>query len=245
MAYRDRGDFMNMNKLLVVVVVWIGSIAAHQQKELFLKGVAYYDQGNIKEALSLYQSIAEKSPAVFYNIGMCDRALGNYPQALSAFRNAEQNADPLLMKKLNTVIQDVKKKLNQPLDSSYYRLFLFFASYISIFFVQILFLGCLFWLMILWWLRLGSRLHKVFIFIALMSAGFFCGFDYWLSRSNYAIVIHNDIPLYAGPDVEYHKLFSLPAGQEVKVVEQQQSWYKVYSNGMYGWLEEKNLERLI
>ena len=235
---------MNM-KLSLLMLLISTTLFGHQEKELFLKAVAYYQEGNVQEALSLYQSIAQKSPAVLYNIGICYSVLGDYAQALSAFRNAEQNADPELMVKLDGAIQKVKNKLGHPIDSSQYRLFLLFTSYVSIFVVQILFLFFLMLLMVLWWFRLGTRLRVAFILIGLVSTGLFCAFDYWLSSCHYAVIIESDVPLYAGPDVEYHKLFSLPKGQEVKVVEEQQSWYKVYSNGMYGWLEDKNLERLI
>ncbi len=232
-------------KLSLLVLLVSATVFGHQEKELFLKAVSYYQEGNVQEALTIYQSIAQKSPAVLYNIGICYSVLGDYAQALSAFRNAEQNADPELMVKLDGAIQEVKKKLGHPIDSSHYRLFLLLTSYVSIFVVQVLCLLCLLLLMVLWWFRLGTRLRVAFILIGLVSTGLFCAFDYWLSSCHYAVVIESDVPLYAGPDAEYHTLFHVPKGQEVKVVEEQQSWYKVYSNGMYGWLEHKNLEQLI
>ena len=66
-------------------------VFAGNAEEAYLKAQAAYQSGDIAKALSLYQSINPKGPAIWYNIGNCYFHQENFPEAIVAWRRAQKN----------------------------------------------------------------------------------------------------------------------------------------------------------
>lgn len=218
---------------------------ANQTQETFLKACARYDQGHPQEALDLYELVEPKTPSVLYNIASCYYALGNHTKALVFYRKAQKHGNAQLCKKAHEAIIKIQDSLQVAHDSHWYTKALIVESYVAIGLVQILFLALLILLIVCLWWRLMATLKIAFLSILLVMAGMFCVFDYWFSHRTYAVVLHDDVSVYAGPDKEYHKVATLRSGQEVKVVEESQSWYKVSFQEFQGWIEQIDLDRII
>jgi tetratricopeptide (TPR) repeat protein len=73
-------------------MVHVVRVVAGNVQEVFLKGNVAYLAGNIDGALKLYQTIDPKGPAVWYNLGNCYYRIGNYPEAIVAWRRAQKDA---------------------------------------------------------------------------------------------------------------------------------------------------------
>jgi len=223
----------------------MGALQANQTQETFLKACAQYDQGQVKEALALYGSLEQKTPSLLYNIGSCYYALGQYVKALSAFRKVERQGNARIAKKAHEAIVRIQEKLQLPRDTHWYTAALMAESYVAIYLVQLLFLVLLITILVLLWFKLFIGLKVFFLSILLGMSGAFCAFDYWFSRQAYAVALHEQVSVYAGPDKEFHKIGQLRLGQEVKVVQESQSWYKVSFQEIVGWVEQTDLDLII
>jgi len=218
------------------------SVHADQVQESFLKAGALYGQGHIKQALDLYQHSTALYPSLLYNRGLCHYALGAYPAALADFRRAQRQGNQELFAKASQAISFTQKKLDLPEDSALERLQLRVISFVPADGIKLFFL---FLLASVVWLvmrrRFTGRVRYIFIFL-LMTAGICCVAVHRLSKQQCGIVIPSSASLYAGPHKQFHKVGEVRAGQQVKVVQQDQSWYKVYFRGEQGWIEQADLE---
>lgn len=236
-----------MKKLLGIGFCAMATVMvyANQTQETFLKACAQYDQGHVKEALSLYESLEHQTPSLLYNKGLCQYMLGEYAKALSSFRKVERQGNTRIAKKAHEAIIIIQKKLQVPHDSHWYTTALLAESYVALYLVQFLFLLLLITILVLFWFKLFTGLKVFFLSILLVMSGAFCAFDYWFSHQIYAVVVHEQAAVYTGPDREFHKIGQLRLGQEVKVVEESQSWYKVSFQELIGWVEQTDLDLII
>lgn len=241
MAYAFRKGFVMKMVVALVYLLGFGVLFANQTQETFLKACAQFDKGHVREALELYTSLDVQSPTLWYNIGCCYYILGQYAQALVAFRQAERTGTISLVKKTAIMVRKVQEKLELSPDTHWYRTALLAESYIALFLVQLLFLALLLGLIVCLWFKLIGRVKLIFLGLFLLIAGSFCVFDYWFSHQQYAVVLSDSAAVYAGPDKEFHKLGTVRRGQEVKVVQEAQSWYKVSFQELQGWIEQTDL----
>jgi|GEM_PF-2991841 len=233
---------LTMNKYFFRTLFFLSAVAyADQTQEAFLKAGAYYEEGKIAQALELYKKIQAPYPSVFYNCGLCYYALEQYPEALVAFRKTQRIANREVYKKASAAAILSQKKLGMTDTASFFETALTMHALIPADSVRFLFLLVLALFSFMFLLgRATRRLVLVGSFLILVTGGA-CGYDYWFSKQQYGVVISKMAFVYAGPDKEFHKVVEIPAGQQVKVVEQDHSWYKVYFPFGKGWIEQADL----
>lgn len=232
-----------MKKLLLFLIVFAQvNLFADQTQEAFLKAGAGYEQGRVKQALELYEKITVPYPSVLYNRGLCEYALGSYARALADFRRAQRTGSQELFAKASRAVALTQQKLGLAHDSSLFHFRMAAHTVVSGDFLRLLFLMVMAGLALLVMLRRSTRVRLLVFTILLVSVGACCGYDYWSKKQVYGVVIVPQAILYAGPDKEFHKVGEVPAGHQVKVVQHDQSWYKVYLYAGQGWVEQADLE---
>jgi tetratricopeptide (TPR) repeat protein len=231
-----------MNKYFFKALFFLSAaVHADQTQETFLKATAYYEQGRVAHALELYKKIESPYPSIFYNRGLCHYALQQYPEALVSLRKVQRLGNRELYKKASHAVALVQKKMEGSDEASFFETAFAVHTLLPGDWVRFLFLLALAIFSIMVFMRrVTIRLGVVGVFLLLI-LGIACGYDYWFSRQQYGVVISKTAFVYAGPDKQFHKVAEIPAGQQVKVVEQDQSWYKVYFPAGQGWVEQADL----
>lgn len=218
---------------------------AGKHNENYYRASKFFKEGNYTEALEAYQSLVPQGPITYYNQGVVLYYLQRYGQALAAWRKAQLYAKPALQKKLAFNCLQVQKKLDLPKDTWLSKFFITIQSYCSLMFFQVLFL--IMW--IGWYASFFAPytlLEKIrpFLFVGACVCGFVVATLYWATHTKRGIVIASEAKLFTGPNSEFHTLADLKEGQQVKVVGQEESWYKVLYNDSTGWIQKTDLEEI-
>lgn len=232
-----------MKKIILFMMAagWV-NLSADALQETFLKAGAHYEQGHMKQALELYEKIDTPYPSVFYNRGLCHYSLGAYPQALADFRRAQRMGNKELFSKASQAVALTQKKLGMAPDSCIFHAQMAAHTIFSGDLVRALVIAFLMLLALLVMFNCYTVKQIVVLIGLIISLGSCCAYDYWFSRQRYGVVVAKQALLYAGPDKEFHRVGEVAAGQQVKVVQQDQSWYKVYFRPEVGWVEQGDLE---
>lgn len=220
-------------------------LQGNQDREFFLKAQTFYKEGRLEEALDAYIALQNKNSAVWYNMGLCYDAIHEDSKALLAFCQAQKHADYMLLKKIEPRIKALQDRLHVARNSFRYSLLLTIKSLISSLLVQLLFLLFFGIFIFLIWFKRLRGLFGIFVFCGLLVTGMLVGVHYWFASQQYALVMQEKIMLFSGPNKEFHQVADILCGNQVKVVEQDRSWYKVDFHGVQGWAEKSGLELII
>ncbi len=227
----------------------------------FRRGNDAYFHGRYPDAIAAYEHVAALgvvSEDLFYNLGnaylkagQMGPAIYNYERALELDPNQED-----VQFNLRAAREAAKKKGEDrivgaegaPFWQRMVRPFtlgqlawLFLALYTAVFallitlhFVQPGFL------------RVGLWAGFAFLMIATTISGVLLGGRVYLGEVvEEAIVLPDSVQAKEGPDANYQTVFGLHAGLRVRVTEKEQDWVRVrLSNGLEGWLRERELGRL-
>jgi tetratricopeptide (TPR) repeat protein len=94
--------------------------------------------------------------------------------------------------------------------------------------------------------RVGLTALTVFVALATLGSGTLLGGRLVLAeRVERAVVLPDTVAVKEGPDPNYNALFNVHAGLRVRITEKEQEWVRVrLSNGLEGWVRERDLGRL-
>ncbi len=95
-------------------------------------------------------------------------------------------------------------------------------------------------------LRVGLWAGFAFLCAGTLVGGVMFGTRYYLAeRVEQAVVLPDSAQVKDGPDANYQTSFNVHAGLRVRITERDQEWVRVrLSNGLEGWLRERDLGRL-
>jgi tetratricopeptide (TPR) repeat protein len=216
---------------------------AGNDEEFFLRGNKQYAHKDYEGAFKAYDMVSKKGTAVLYNMGNCCFYKGDYAQALVYWSRAEIGATSQEYNKIirnkNHIAALIGK---QHEDSLTYKLLLFlqsFLPYISLFFLQLLFLLC--WYLFIFLARTKEvRLRKAILScVCLLIA--LCGAlleVHYLQRGiQNGVVVKKDAQLLVGPDKGFQTVCPLVYAHDVTVKEAREGWYKIQYADMIGWVE--------
>lgn len=233
---------MKKNIILFVMLCSL-YVSAGTIQEKFLQANAAYQEGRVRQALALYDSIEPKGTAVYYNMGNCYFRLGDYPSAVLFWMRAQKNASWRDFSTLENEIDYAYTLLSIPRENSFVsRIALFVmrvSSLCSFLVLQMLFLMC--WITLCWYLP-SLYTRKRYWLLCVWFIGVVClvlvMYAKHFSRIPYAIVTKNSISVYAGPGHDYAPLTEAKMMDLVRIVEQRDKWYKVYVRRCgYGWVD--------
>ena len=214
--------------------------------DLFLEGLSYQKNLQYQQALSVYRTIDKKTGAVFYNMALCYRMCGQYPQALVCLRVALYRGTYTVSRHAALLLHEIKTAhlpadfIRHPLAAIDYVSYLFFlfdyVSWLPLFSVQFLFVlfVCIF-LMIM-----SSHVRYRLYFRMLMGlitgfASFFLALLMYVKQSDYGVVV---VPtcLRVGPSDQFELVVDVPMAAEVSIGMHHQGWIKVSAGTYEGWI---------
>lgn len=223
---------------------------AGNQEENFLRANKAYKEKEYKQALELYQSIRPKGPAIWENIGNCFYALGDYAQAIIAFKRAEFGT----LKQCKTIQQKINAvyhKLDYPIESNWleyaYTYIKCMISGISLLSLQLLFL--LLWFIFFFCIYKGRqgkkyRMISALLFGVLVVIGVMTLVKYKEHMQQIGIVLPKTTEVFAGPDKNFYQLGSLNRAQEINIQDERSGWYKIQYKKITGWVRADAIEKI-
>ena len=118
-------------------------------------------------------------------------------------------------------------------------------SYFSLFVLQILFLLAWFG----WWSAeyTGSAVMKKYKLVLLLisiSCGSLIAVMYWVREYHTAVIIVPEAKIFAGPNTEFDTVAHGKEGEQVTVVQKEDTWYKVSCQNVHGWIQSADVEQI-
>lgn len=209
-------------------------------QELFLQANQLYEQKEYAKAQQRYEQIPKKSAAVWYNIGNCAYHNNKELDAILYWKRAHKNGDSALKAQCIYNCQAICKKMGLP---TYEKNILSTLSPLAL---QILFFST-FSVFLVMHRRLWTKKR-------ILALTFLCGFfavigsltyaAYRAGKQAHALVMHDNSPLLAGTDDQFHRIAVLPKGSEVTILARKSGWKKISWAGLQGWVQETMIEEI-
>ncbi len=222
------------------------------EQEIFLQANKWYEQHDFNKARDLYESIEQKGPAVWYNMGLCLHKLNDNVQALICLKRAQKDATLDQFAKTDRSIGqllartfDKGQPSTQSLASSFYTVIYTWIASSSLLMLQIFFLlfwYCFFFLLFRYAYALWYKIVVWPLFFTSILFGIGTCAKYKQEHYSYGIVTEQNVALLAGPDAQYHKLGQLDIIDQVEILEKRSQWYKVRNSSQVGWAESRTIE---
>ena len=226
--------------------------ASFDPRSEYTRASSLYDAREFDKAISIYKGIIGKgffSADIYYNLGNCFFRLGNYGEAMAAFLAAKRYMprDPDVSANLQYLKDRLVDKLDAKSPTLFYRLILFFSSYVSsyelargVFFF--LALGCLL-------LLLSRKIYNLQIFKSISYLSILVGFILLVflglhTKQNdiWGAVIINKAQIFSAPSSASTVLFELNEGAPLAIKDRQNSWYRIsLSDGKKGWVSDSDI----
>ena len=231
------------------------AFARQNDQEIFLQANNFYKQGEFKKALEDYQKLLNPSAQVNYNLGNCAYKLEDYGRAMLYWKRAEKEWGFLNRSELLSNIDLLKEKLfgkkeykNKTIErfvhaKNYFISLLYSAP---LFGVQVLFL--IIWIIGFVYIKYLFRRDKKFLIILLFALMTLFGgllvTRCSLDLNYYAVVISPKIEVLSGPGDNFRKLGVLSQANLVRIQKISDDYYKIKVQGLIGWVNQKDLEKI-
>jgi hypothetical protein len=240
-------------------MITIPTLAAQNQRDLFIQANEYYKHGNIDRAYECYQQITPKNAVVHFNLGNCAYRLGKYGMALVHWHRAEwdwgmwdretvhknikfvqQKLTPVAQAHEPTLLQALMSFIVAPLQS-----LVSLAKAIPLLYLQL-------WILLLWglFLLMGVFLPRLPILKSICLGSSLLvlslvGLRLWAQHHHQVIVTKAPAALTSGPEFKgFTVLGQLPEGTEADIIGESGVFYKVRFNGTTGWVAQQNVEKI-
>lgn len=237
-----------IRKTVIIFLIGIASLLqAQHAQELFLLGNESYVHGKFNDALKRYNTIKNKGPGVWYNMGNCYYQENEFPQAILCWQRAVKGASNSLYNDIQHNSALAYKKLGKEVPSLVLPGIIERSTrHMPTIFIQGLFLASWF---LLWVLLLRRRknlfilLFVCFVSIICIFFGIAAWYRYAYQKNQYGIVTKKGVTLYIGPNEQYHTVGHLEPADMVALIEQRSSeWYKVTKEHMSGWVPSSAIQ---
>ncbi len=228
---------MKYGMFLAIVCCTI-PLEAKQEQEAFLKAGQLYQDGQIREAYELYESLPIKSAGTLYNMGNCAYRLGQPGRALGYWLQSLTLAPRFMYPWLLQNIKKTQDELGLPELKGWHVAVLYIHTYMRLLFAQLCVVLLLGLLLVLWFfgrLRIWSAVvlgFLVTLFVALTIMTYYA----WYRTS--VIVIEKGCALYTGPDEQFPTVKEITVGSRARVADVQDSWYKISYQKERGWIKK-------
>lgn len=227
-----------MMQILLFIVCSFLTLHANKFDEIYHEAAHVYNDKEYQKAYDLYASLESKSSVVLYNQALCKYNLKEYLAAFIYLKKAALLADYNLQKTIIQVMQEVCAKLGLQPISLQEKVYMLLIASCSFLVVQVLFL--LTWFLLLFVSHRVIRYVLSFMFIVLFCIMLLL---YVAHFQRHGVVIQ-DAYLYVGPNKSYSSLKEVTVGQEVKVVQELDSWYKITDTQSTGWINQSDIALL-
>jgi hypothetical protein len=242
---------MNKDLFFWMIILFQFFIALGTDEQRLEQARDLFMQGDWSGALQLYRLVEHKNSAVFQNIGNCYFNEGQYGQALVFWKRASVDAG---YQQLTTIFDEEQKayqKLGIVAPLPWVIFFMKIILMIPLILIEIIFLFLLCNILLLlrryWqWQKLEKREKNLFflIFFGCMTC-----VTIWYARTiilkkDQAIVVKQNVLVYAGPERTFHVVEKIQEGQLVHIIQSQYGMYQISSGSLSGWVTQDTLESI-
>lgn len=244
-----------MKKLLYVFCFGFALImsATPNAQETFLQANKYYKENEMVKALDLYESIAHKGHAVWFNMGNAHFELGNYVLAMLYWQKSKVGASAKQLILIDSYIAQARSRQHLLVPESSLKDRLYDGIARSMNDVPLLFIQ---WCALAAWYIFFAMFFIFFrryfsIPVRNVMTVFFLGIilvpiaiksrEHTLVR---ALVVQPDVALHAGPNNNYHVLARLGLADDIILEHNAGDWCKVCKGNLDGWIPAKSISTI-
>lgn len=232
-----------MNKILALLFVFnFYALRANGDQEIFLQANSLCKSGDFKKASILYQSIPNKSGAVWYNLGNSFFHQKDYVRALWAWRVAQKLGGIYEYDCSEQAIRVAQKKLEiedsiAPVSR--------FSRILSPFWQQMLILF-LIWFVMFALIVSNGKIVKRYLLTTLFLLellAFGVATVHNREANTEFAVVRSGLPVLvlAGPKSDYHEIGVVQPGQSLEILRTSGKWCLVKRQQLEGWVSKVNL----
>lgn len=216
---------------------------------LFVHAQEKFVKGDFAGALNDYRSIKYKNSVVWQNIGSCYFNEQQYVQALLYWKRAYQRCQISQVAQLSSLEQRALQKLNLKIPSRFHFFVKRIVLMVPLIFLQMIcmvLLCCILWTLSRCWrwqefVGCDRRWLQWLIF-----GCFICGITWYAQRSflqkDQAMVVKQDVLVYAGPERTFHVVETLRPGNVVRVIQKKHGMYNIVKHSLTGWVTQDTVE---
>lgn len=233
--------------ILILIWLFVTSLVAGPQEELFLQACTFYKNGEFHKALENFQKIEPKNSAVWYNMGNCAYLCNDMTQAYICWKKAERHAPThiknLIDKNVAVFLEKFGKHDHESLLAGFLQDVYTMLAKIPDGIVQLLFLFV--WYVALALISMRKKISYVMCILLGMAVIGFASLvimHYYAEERLEGIICKDETPLYAGPDDRYHMIGSLNHLDTIRVYQRIGSWCKVGNRSCTGWTPADSIE---
>ncbi len=224
--------------IIIILFLVLPVFGLTQDKEPIRTGISKLVQKDYSEAIKLFKIAArtKKTPGVYYNLALSYWGNGNKGYAIYYFKKALVLYPFYTRAKiaLSNITNTKEKKRLISKKILYY-------SFLSLYFLLNFYLL----LSILKIIRFGKLLFAIGMIIFLIIIPVFLHYNILLKGNKAIIVERGKINLYAEPDDNSLKIYSLNEGDEITVISELGGWYQIKKGKTYfGWIKASNVKKL-
>jgi hypothetical protein len=229
-----------MKKYIIVSLILFHSMRCYtNNQELFFQANQAYLSGDHQAAIELYESMGNKGPAVWYNMGNCYFALQDRLQAQIFWSKAYACGNHSIMKLAQFNLEQLAQSSESQSISDW--LYDMSAQY-SLMFWQLLFI--IVWMALIYALCIMRRLLLSSIPVVLVLVfSVILMVKYTVATRDIGIICRES-PVYIGPNEHLHQRSTISAGCQVAVVQALDSWYKIQHGSLVGWIPALAMKRI-
>ena len=228
-----------MKNYFLLLIVYVSFLNGSSDRELFVQGNQFFEQGNFSAAIEKYSAIEKPSAFVIMNQGVAYFNSEQYAQARLHFARVQNMGSirlywqaKLYDNRIDDRLQISKEKTTLDTINDYF-------SAIPLSWLQILIMIC--------FLFVFYRLYQkkkccsgLWVYLLLLLFIVLWAVRYKQNRSIKAVVIEQG-DLYVGPDRSFLKKSVVPLGSVVFVRRQQENMVEIIVDKQRGWIFSNNL----
>ncbi len=214
-------------------------VCADQRQETFLRANAHYAAGQCQQAADLYQSLANKSGTIWYNLGNCLYRTGKHAQAMSCWLRAVSDVPREWQRATWTNIALAQKQHAIP-AAAWWKSSLREIAWLPLGLLQL----CSLLSLALFALSMLMRWRRSFCLLALMgtSCALVATTCAYRERGRCQTVVLDNTHLRAGPSDDYGAVGAVPACTIADVIDTHDNWQCVRTTcGATGWVAAQAL----
>lgn len=229
--------------LLVSFMLWVNSVTPIHDQEIFLQAQKAYSAKEYEKALSLYESLDQKSATIFSNMAASYYKMGSMLDALLYAKKAEKAATFSEFDHARRAVFFVQRELGLTVPNNTFseRVVMFFTKLSRIFSLlgwQLLCLG-----IVIVWCLCGRWRSIRLVFMMPLMVCILCMVCVMRTHKQEGLV-YQDSSLYVGPDIAFASKLTLEKGIVVTIKKNNEQWYQVWYDNTVGWLPNDSV-RLI
>jgi tetratricopeptide (TPR) repeat protein len=244
-----------MKILGIILSVLFSSMIGFSQ-ENWNQANNYYDDQEYEQAINLYESLISEgyqSFDLYYNVGNSYYKLDMFAEAVLFYEKSlllepgNEDAQHNL-EKVNQKIKD-KSELSTKYDSAYLRKEL--SNYIHPYAFQVLsILILVFFIVFLVFRKLNKKnTRPVWLIIALIISASIFLFSKWqenqLLQYSEGIIFSPRVNVKSSPNIEGTGIFILHEGTKIRILNEENSWSRVYLDSeKIGWIESSKIRKI-